>query len=84
MGYKERLHKYFEIPPKHDFEPGDLVTCSCHGGLAMIIRLYDYNPHAPAMDMVQIYWIKFPHEGVKERIWMHTISRLRKTITEQD
>ena len=26
MGYKERLFKYFEIPPKHDLSVGDLVT----------------------------------------------------------
>jgi len=26
--------------------------------------------------MAQIYWIKYPHDGVKERLWMHTIGRL--------
>ena len=80
MGYKERLFKYFEIPPKHEFVVGDLVTCTCHGGIAMIVQLYDKNPEHPGMDMVQIYWVKYPHDGVKERLWMHTISRLRKWI----
>jgi hypothetical protein len=79
MGYKERLFKYFEIPPKHDLSVGDLVTCTCHGGTAMIIKFFDKSDDHPSMDMVQIYWLKFPHDGVKERIWMHTISRLRKT-----
>ena len=78
MGYKERLFKYFEIPPKHDLKVGDLVTCSCHGGVALIIRLHDGTPDHPPMDMASIYWIKYPHDGVKERVWMHTISRLRK------
>ena len=78
MGYKERLYKYFEIPPKHDFKIGDLVTCTCHGGVAMIMDIYDKDHDHPAMDMVKIYWITYPHEGIKERIWMHTISRLIK------
>lgn len=78
MGYKERLYKYFEIPPKHDFVVGDLVTCSCHGGVAMIVKFYDKSDDHPGMDMAQIYWVIFPHEGIKERMWMHTISRLRK------
>tara|TARA_Y100000114_G_scaffold82467_1_gene76126 strand:+ start:324 stop:572 length:249 start_codon:yes stop_codon:yes gene_type:complete len=78
VGYKERLYKYFEIPPNHGFKVGDLVTCDCHGGIAMIVELHDKSEDHPAMDMAKIYWIKYPHEGVKERIWVHTISRLRK------
>jgi len=43
----------------------------------MIIELFDKkNPDAPSMNMVQIYWIKYPHAGVRERVWMHTIDRL--------
>ena len=57
MGFKE----LFKKAPSHDFEVGDLVTCSCHGGLAIILRIFD---------------------GVKERIWMHTITRLKKTTSE--
>ena len=82
VGYKERLYKYFEIPPKHNFNVGDLVTCDCHGGVAMIIELHDKSDDHPAMDMAKIYWIVYPHDGVKERVWMHTISRLRKANRE--
>lgn len=80
VGYKERLYKYFEIAPKHNLAVGDLVTCTCHGGIAMVIKLHDKNPEHPSMDMAQIYWLKYPHAGVKERVWVHTISRLRKWI----
>jgi len=78
MGYKERLYKYFEIAPVHDLKVGDLVTCTCHGGVAMIIELYDKGDEHPSMDMAKIYWLSYPHDGIKEVIWMHTISRLRK------
>ena len=77
----ERMKDFFEKPPPHDLELGDLVTCSCHGGVAVVIALYDKShPDADEieMNMAKIYWIKLPHEGVLERDWMHTIKRLRK------
>ena len=80
MGYKERLYKYFEIAPKHDLQVGDLVTCTCHGGVALVVELSDNASEHPSMDMAKIYWVKYPHAGVKEAIWMHTISRLRKFV----
>ena len=82
MGFKELFRK----APKHDFAVGDLVTCSCHGGLAIVLRIYDgvneKEADYPSMDMVQIWWLRYPHPGVKERIWLHTISRLRRTDSE--
>ena len=79
MGYQERVKDFFKKAPNaHGFNIGDLVTCSCHGGLAIIVHLYDVESEvAPSMNMCQIYWIRYPHEGVKERLWMHTIERLR-------
>ena len=82
MGFKE----LFQKAPSHDFAVGDLVTCSCHGGLAIILRIFDgvneKEVDYPSMNMVEIWWVRYPHPGVKERIWMHTISRLRKTTVE--
>ena len=82
MGFKE----LFKKAPNHDFDVGDLVTCSCHGGLAIVLRIYDgvneKEADYPSMNMVQIWWLRYPHEGVKERIWMHTITRLKKTTRE--
>ncbi len=82
MGFKE----LFKKAPSHDFEVGDLVTCSCHGGLAIILRIFDgvneKEADYPSMNMVEIWWLRYPHEGVKERIWMHTITRLKKTTSE--
>lgn len=79
MGFKELFRK----APKHDFVVGDLVTCSCHGGLAIVLRIYDgvneKEANYPSMDMVEIWWLRYPHPGIKERIWLHTISRLRRT-----
>ena len=75
------MKDFFEKPPVHSLQLGDLVTCSCHGGIAVIIELYDEsNPEsgAIAMNMAKIYWIVYPHDGVLEREWMHTIKRLRK------
>ena len=78
VGYQERVKDFFKKAPKHKFEVGDLVTCSCHGGVAVIVQLYDEETDtAPSMNMCQIYWIKYPHDGVLERLWMHTIERLR-------
>ena len=79
VGYQERVKDFFKRAPIHEFKVGDLVTCSCHGGVAVIIELYDKDDElAPSMNMRQIFWIKYPHSGIKERIWMHTIERLRK------
>jgi hypothetical protein len=78
VGYQERVKDFFKKAPMHELAVGDLVTCSCHGGVAVIIELYDAETDAaPSMNMAQIYWIKYPHDGVLERVWMHTIERLR-------
>ena len=77
VGYQERVKDFFERAPTHDFKVGDLVTCKCHGGIAIIIQLFDKDDDkAPSMNMCQIFWIKYPHSGIKERIWIHTIGRL--------
>lgn len=62
---------------------GDLVTCSCHGGMAIVIALYPavtdiLSDDLPTLDAARLYWIRLPHSGVKERFWLHTVSRLRK------
>ncbi len=75
------MKDFFEKPPVHSLAVGDLVTCSCHGGLAVIVELYDgSHPDGDTieMNMAKIWWIQYPHEGVLERQWMHTIKRLRK------
>lgn len=80
MGFKE----LFQKAPSHDFAVGDLVTCSCHGGQAIILRIFDgvneKEVDHPSMNMVEIWWLRYPHDGVKERIWVHTISKLRKSV----
>lgn len=83
MGYKERVSEFFQKPPKHGLKPGDLVTCSCHGGVAIVLELYDAameedGNFSPGMNMAKIFWIQYPHDGVLERVWMHTIRKLRK------
>ena len=79
VGYQERVKDFFKRAPKHEFRVGDLVTCSCHGGIAVIVELYDKDSDtAPSMNMCQVFWIRYPHSGIKERLWMHTIERLRK------
>ena len=76
------MKDFFQKAPEHKFVPGDMVTCTCHGGVALIVRLYDEIEVSEAtndilsMNMVQIYWLKYPHDGVKERLWLHTIDRL--------
>lgn len=76
------MKEFFQQAPAHEFIPGDMVTCDCHGGVGLIVRLYDEREISIAtnerlsMNMVQIYWLKYPHEGVKERLWLHTIERL--------
>ena len=77
MGYKERMKDFFKTPPEHSFKVGDLVTCNCHGGLAIVIELYDTGEEV-RMNMAKIWWIVFPHSGIKERDWMHTIDELKK------
>ncbi len=82
MGFKE----LFEKAPDHDLKVGDIVTCGCHGGLAVILRIFDgvneKDADYPSMNMAEIWWLKYPHPGVKERLWIHTITRLKKTTPE--
>jgi len=77
MGFIERVKDFFEIPPKHDFQVGDLVTCTCHGGVAIILELYDDAESIgnPRMNMARLWWIKKTYSSM-ERVWMHTISKL--------
>ena len=84
MGYKERVKAFFEKPPKHKLKVGDLVTCTCHGGVAVLVRLYDSKERAEdptikyaSMNMAKIWWIAPAHKD-QERSWMHTIARLNK------
>ncbi len=71
------MKDFFRHALEHDLSVGDLVTCTCHGGVAVVVELYDTETDAaPSMNMCQIFWIKYPHDGVKERLWMHTIERL--------
>ena len=79
VGYQERVKDFFKRAPNHSFVVGDLVTCTCHGGVAIIVQLFDDDKdELPSMNMCQIFWIKYQHTGVKERLWMHTIGRLRR------
>jgi len=84
VGYLERVKDFFEKPPKHNLRVGDLVTCTCHGGVAIIVTLYDTSERArdpeieyPRMNMAKIWWISPAHKD-QERGWMHTIGRLNK------
>ena len=75
----ERVKNFFEVPPKHNLKVGDLVTCTCHGGVAIILELYD-NPKEveyPKMNMAKIWWINRAYK-TQSRSWMHTIARLNK------
>jgi hypothetical protein len=79
MGFKD----FFKKAPKHTLAVGDIVTCDCHGGLALILELFDEEKdvegvHHPSMNMARIWWIRYPHSGIKERVWVHTIARMRK------
>ena len=79
MGFIERVKDFFELPPKHNLKVGDLVTCTCHGGVAIIIELYD-DPakiEYPKMNMAKIWWINRAY-STQPRQWMHTIGRLNK------
>jgi len=82
--YLERVKAFFEKPPEHSLVIGDLVTCTCHGGVAIIVELYDRNwreedktVEYPVMNMAKIWWIS-PATKDQERSWMHTIGRLSK------
>ena len=79
MGFMERVKDFFEIPPKHDLKVGDLVTCSCHGGVAIVLELFDKPDMlgGPQMNMARLWWIKRTYDS-QERVWMHTIKRLKK------
>lgn len=84
MGYLERVKDFFEKPPEHNLKVGDLVTCTCHGGVAVLVRLYDSKERVEdptiryaSMNMAKIWWITPAHKD-QERSWMHTIGRLNK------
>jgi len=79
VGYWERVKDFFEIPPSHDLVVGDLVTCACHGGVAVIVQLYDNRAgeEYPKMNMARIWWVKKPNSMIAQD-WMHTIGRLQK------
>ncbi len=78
MGYWERVKDFFEVPPKHELRVGDLVTCTCHGGVAVVVQLFDKpREEYPKMNMARIWWIQKPNAMIS-RDWMHTIARLRK------
>ncbi len=73
----DRMKAFFEKPPVHELKPGDLVTCTCHGGIAVVVELFD-EPRVPGvagMNMVRIWWIKKGDADIC-RDWMHTINRL--------
>ncbi len=72
----QRMKAFFEVPPAHDLKVGDLVTCNCHGEVAIIIQLYDDHDDVP-MNMAKIWWVK-PPEKHTSNVWMHTIKRLYK------
>jgi hypothetical protein len=75
---KKRVKEFFEIPIKHDLKVGSLVTCSCHGGVAIVLELFDDGTVGyPRMNMAKIWWIVMPG-GIYSRTWMHSIARLRR------
>ena len=73
------MKDFFEMPPKHDLVVGDLVTCTCHGGVAVVVALYDdrVGEEYPKMNMARIWWVKKPNSMISQD-WMHTIARLQK------
>jgi hypothetical protein len=75
----ERVKDFFELPPKHDLVVGDLVTCTCHGGVAVVIELYDSQTKVeyPKMNMARIWWIQKGYSSMP-REYMHTIKRLKR------
>ena len=76
VGYQERVKAFFEKPPEHKLRVGDLVTCTCHGGIAVVIQLFDGRSDVQ-MNMARVWWIKKGASDIS-RDWMHTISRLNK------
>tara|TARA_Y100000034_G_scaffold86725_1_gene103970 strand:- start:1988 stop:2233 length:246 start_codon:yes stop_codon:yes gene_type:complete len=70
------MKAFFEHPPEHTFKQGDLVTCTCHNRVAIIIHLYDDHEDVP-MNMAKIWWITVPDKH-STNLWMHTIARLKK------
>ena len=72
------MKAFFEKPPKHQLQVGDLVTCTCHGGVAVVLQLFDgRGVEKVQMNMARVWWIKKGLSDVS-RDWMHTISRLSK------
>ena len=73
----KRMKNFFEIPEKHNLKVGDLVTCTCHGGVAVVLELYDDPKKVsyPRMNMARIWWIRRTYPNM-ERMWVHTINRL--------
>ena len=79
MEFIESVKDFFEKPPKHKLEVGDLVTCTCHGGIAIVVEMFD-NPGSAErlqMNMARIWWINQTYKD-QERSWLHTIGRLNK------
>ena len=74
------MRDFFEKPPRHAFEVGDLVTCSCHGQVAVVLELYDIDESMP-MNMARIWWLT-PPDSMTTNLWMHTIKRLKKYTVE--
>ena len=70
------MKDFFEKPPEHDLKVGDLVTCTCHGGVAIVVELFDEGEEVQ-MNMARIWWINLAFTD-RERSWMHTIGRLNK------
>lgn len=80
VGYWERVKHFFEkAPENHGIEVGCLVTCTCHGGVAIVLELFDKPDEEdyPNMNMAKIWWVKLPHTNI-DRTWMHTIARLHR------
>ena len=84
VSFVERVKDFFEKPPQHDLHIGDLVTCTCHGGVAVVIDLFDKEVREqdpgvdyPRMNMARIWWISMPNKDMS-RDWVHTIGRLNK------
>ena len=79
MGFLDRVKDFFESPPEHNLKVGDLVTCTCHGGVAVVIELFDTarrreDPGVdyPRMNMARIWWINKPNKDLS-RDCVHTI-----------
>lgn len=74
---KKQVREFFEIPAKHNLKVGMLVTCTCHGGVAIVLELYDNGVVGyPRMNMARIWWISPPVGNNETRVWMHVINRL--------